>query len=94
MLLRLFYFLKNFIESPFVLIDLQQEIQFRISLANLFEDLVPPSASILLQTTQLKKLAQVNKSNLIHFYFQIFISVAHRIPKKREKEHPLISYVI
>lgn len=56
---RLYYFLKGFIESPFVLTDNQKDMQFRCDLACLYEELVCSSTNW--TPVDLKTILQVRK---------------------------------
>lgn len=64
-LLRLFGFLKGFLESPFVLVDSEKELQFRDDLVSLYGRLVPsPTNESRTQANLRKVLENVKKARL------------------------------
>ena len=63
---RLYEFLKGFIESPFVLIDSEQELQFRENLVNLYGKLVPTPPHEQQSVVMLRKvLESMKKSRML-----------------------------
>lgn len=57
---RLYYFLKGFIKSPFVLTDLEAELSFRNQLAELYSRLVPRPGIKNKSSAKLISLVKVN----------------------------------
>lgn len=70
---RLFYFLKEFIKSPFVLTDKQQEFSFRLQLAELYSQLVPSPIERDKTSAKLINLVQVCEISFLFSFSILFI---------------------